>query len=88
MQKPPGSNEVVAHEHEGGIEMNEQGDNDVRAPVLLCPDEAAAWCHISVGTLNHLRYHGRFAPAIRIGKRCFWMPRDLLAWLESQKEPA
>ncbi len=88
MQKPQASNEVVALKHEGGITMNEQGDNNLRAPVLLSPDEAAEWCHISVGTLNHLRYHGRFAPAIRIGKRCFWMPRDLMAWLESQKEPA
>jgi hypothetical protein len=60
----------------------------VHAPVLLTPGEAAAWCHITVGTLNHLRYHGRFAPAVRIGKRCFWMPKDLLAWLEEQKEPA
>ena len=41
-----------------------------------------------VGTLNHLRYHGRFAPAVRIGKRCFWMPDDLLAWFDRQKEPA
>lgn len=60
----------------------------VHAPVLLTPGEAASWCHITVGTLNHLRYHGRFAPAVRIGKRCFWMPKDLLAWLEEQKEPA
>ena len=86
MQKPPGSNEVVAQGNEGRITMNEE--DDVRAPILLSPDEAAEWCHISVGTLNHLRYHGRFAPAIRIGKRCFWTPKDLLAWLESQKEPA
>lgn len=61
---------------------------DSEPPVLLTPGEAAEWCHISVGTLNHLRYHGRFAPAIRIGKRCFWKPSDLLAWLESQKESA
>ena len=88
MQKPPGSHEAVAHELEESITMNEERDNDVRAPILLSPDEAATWCHISVGTLNHLRYHGRFAPAIRIGKRCFWTPKDLLAWLESQKEPA
>jgi hypothetical protein len=40
------------------------------------------------GTLNHLRIHGRFAPAIRIGKRCFWMPEDLMAWLKEQREPA
>ena len=58
----------------------------VQAPVLLTPTEAAEWCHISVGTLNHLRLHGRFAPAVRIGKRCCWMPKDLLDWLEANKE--
>jgi len=61
---------------------------DFEPPVLLTSGEAAKWCHISVATLNHLRYHGRFAPATRIGKRCFWTPKDLLAWLDSQKEPA
>lgn len=63
-------------------------DKKVQAPVLLNADEAASWCRISVGTLNHLRIHGRFAPAVRVGKRCFWMPQDLLAWLEAQKESA
>lgn len=67
--------------------MNEHS-NDLEAPTLLAPQEAAEWCHMSVGTLNHLRYHGRFAPAVRIGKRCFWMPHDLLEWLDRQKEPA
>ncbi len=58
------------------------------APTLLDVHEAAAWCRISIGTLNHLRTHGRFAPAVKIGKRCFWMPEDLRAWLESQREQA
>ena len=61
---------------------------DDKPPVLLTATQAAEWCHISVGTLNHLRCHGRFAPAIKIGKRCFWTPRDLLAWLDAQKESA
>lgn len=58
------------------------------APTLLTAGEAAEWCHITVGTLNHLRTHGRFAPAVRVGKRCFWMPKDLLAWLDAQRESA
>lgn len=62
--------------------------NAVQAPVLLTVDEAAAWCHVTRNTLNHLRFHGRFAPAIKIGKRCFWRPEDLLEWLEQQKESA
>ena len=59
---------------------------EVKAPVLLTVAEAAQWCHISVGTLNHLRLHGRFARAVKIGKRCFWKPEDLLAWIDSQRE--
>ena len=62
--------------------------NEIQPPQLLNANEAAAWCRITVGTLNHLRIHGRFAPAVRVGKRCFWMPHDLLAWLEAQKESA
>ena len=87
MQKSQASNEVVALDQEGEGHMDSQVD-EVRAPALLTAGEAAEWCHISVGTLNHLRLHGRFAPAVRIGKRCFWMPKDLLTWLEEQKEPA
>ena len=87
MQRSRESNEVATHQQTGGMAMDVD-DDGVRAPVLLTPSEAAEWCHISVGTLNHLRMHGRFAPAVRVGKRCFWMPKDLLAWLEEQKESA
>jgi hypothetical protein len=79
---------VITREINRGVKVMSREVDEVQSPVLLSPDEAAAWCHISVGTLNHMRYHGRYAPAIRIGKRCFWTPKDLLAWLESQKEPA
>lgn len=56
------------------------------APTLLSVDEAAAWCRISVGTLNHLRMHGRFAPAVRMGKLRYWLGEDLTAWIEAQRE--
>ncbi len=59
-----------------------------KAPELLTAVEAAEWCRITVGTLQHLRTHGRFAPAVKVGKRCFWMPEDLLGWLAEQKETA
>lgn len=65
--------------------MDDQTDS-LEPPQLLTAEEAARWCRISVNTLNHLRLHGRFAPAVRVGKRCFWMPTDLLAWLQEQKE--
>lgn len=60
--------------------------SDVQPPVLLTVEEAAAWCHITRHTLNHLRFHGRFAPAIKIGKRCFWTPADLMEWINGQRE--
>jgi hypothetical protein len=50
--------------------------------------EAAAWCRISVNTLNHLRMHGRLAPAVRIGKLRFWLAEDLNAWITAQRESA
>ncbi len=58
------------------------------APRLLNVEEAAQWCHISVGTLNHLRAHRRFAPAIRLGKLRFWLAEDLNVWIQAQREPA
>lgn len=61
-------------------------NDDVKPLRLLTADEAASWCSISVHTLNHLRMHARFAPAIRIGRRCFWQPADLNAWVLAQRE--
>jgi len=57
-------------------------------PQLLTVDEAAEWCRISVNSLNHLRTNGRFAPAIKIGRRCFWSAADLNTWIEMQREAA
>ena len=54
---------------------------------LLSVDEAAAHLRISVCTLRYLRQEGRFAPAIKIGRRLFWEDADLETWLRQQKEP-
>lgn len=53
---------------------------------MLDVEEAANWCRISPNTLKYLRTQRRFAPAIKVGKRCFWTPADLNAWLEGQRE--
>ena len=63
-------------------------ETPLEAPQLLSAKEAAEWCRISVHTLQHLRLHGRFAPAVRIGKLRYWLAEDLNAWIESQREPA
>lgn len=62
--------------------------SQISPPVLLDANEASAWCRITVHTLNWLRAHGRFASAIKIGRRVFWTPEELNAWIESQREPA
>lgn len=59
-----------------------------KAPELLTAVEAIEWCHSTVGTLQHLRPHGRAAPAVKVGKCCFWMLEDLLGWLAEQEETA
>lgn len=56
--------------------------------ILLSVDETAARLRISPCTLRWLRQEGRFAPAIKIGRRLFWDEADLDAWLASQKESA
>ena len=57
-------------------------------PELLDATWTEQWCRITVNSLNHLRQHHRFAPAIKIGRRCFWTPADLNSWIESQREKA
>jgi hypothetical protein len=39
-----------------------------------------------VPTVRWLRQEGRFAPAIKVGRRLVWDACDLAAWLESQRE--
>jgi hypothetical protein len=60
-----------------------------------CSDGNSAVCErgrerlrISVYTLRYLRQEGRFAPAVKIGRRLFWEEKDLDSWLIDQKEPA
>lgn len=62
-------------------------DETTDAPQLLSIQEAADWCHISVGTLSYLRCQGRFAPAVRMGKLRLWLADDLARWIREQREP-
>ncbi len=56
--------------------------------ILLSVDETAARLRISPCTLRWLRQEGRFAPAVKIGRRLFWDEADLEVWLRNQKELA
>jgi excisionase family DNA binding protein len=54
---------------------------------LLTIEEVAERLRVSVLTVRWLRQDGRFAPAIKVGRRLVWDARDVAAWLESQREP-
>jgi excisionase family DNA binding protein len=55
---------------------------------LLTIEEVADLLRVSVLTVRWLRQEGRFAPAIRIGRRLVWDSRDVAAWLEAHRESA
>jgi excisionase family DNA binding protein len=54
---------------------------------LLTTEEVAQRLRVSILTVRWLRQEGRFAPAIKVGRRLVWDARDVAAWLESQREP-
>jgi excisionase family DNA binding protein len=53
---------------------------------LLTIEEVAERLRVSVLTVRWLRQEGRFAPAIRVGRRLVWDARDVAAWLEARRE--
>jgi excisionase family DNA binding protein len=53
---------------------------------LLTIEEVAERLRVSVLTVRWLRQEGRFAPAIRVGRRLVWDACDVAAWLEAQRE--
>lgn len=53
---------------------------------LLTIDEVADRLRVPVLTVRWLRQEGRFAPAIRVGRRLVWEASDIDAWLEQQRE--
>ena len=54
--------------------------------VYLTIDEVSAMLRVSVPTLRWLRQEGRFAPAIRVGRRLLWDRAEVEAWMESNRE--
>ena len=56
------------------------------AEQLLTIEEVADWLRVSVLTVRWLRQEGRFAPAIRVGRRLVWDARDVDDWLEAHRE--
>ena len=52
-------------------------------------EEVAQSLRVTVPTVRWLRQEGRFAPAIKVGRRVLWDEEALTAWLEAnRKAPA
>ncbi len=49
-------------------------------------EEVAEALRVSVPTIRWLRQEGRFAPAIRVGRRLVWDEGVVLDWLASNQE--
>jgi len=49
-------------------------------------EEVAQSLHVTVPTVRWLRQEGRFAPAIKVGRRVLWDEEALPAWLEANRE--
>jgi excisionase family DNA binding protein len=56
--------------------------------VLMTIDEVAEHLRVPVLTVRWLRQEGRFAPAIKVGRRLVWDVRDVEAWLTANREAA
>ena len=55
---------------------------------LMNLQEVAKYLRVPVPTIRWLRQEGRFAPAIRVGRRLVWDAADVRAWAEAQRENA
>lgn len=55
---------------------------------LMTIDEVAEYLRVPVLTIRWLRQEGRFAPAVKVGRRLMWERCAVVAWVEQQREPA
>lgn len=55
---------------------------------LMTIDEVSEYLRVPVVTIRWLRQEGRFAPAVKIGRRLAWERSVVLAWVAVQRELA
>jgi predicted DNA-binding transcriptional regulator AlpA len=76
----------------GAADEDQDGGSDApqreAEDALLNVNEVAALLRVSPETVKYLRSQGRFAPAIKIGRRVMWLHSDLVAWRNRQRERA
>lgn len=50
---------------------------------LMTIEEVAAELRVSVPTVRWLRQEGRFASAVKVGRRLMWDLREVSAWIDN-----
>ena len=55
---------------------------------LMTIDEVAEYLRVPVLTIRWLRQEGRFAPAVKVGRRLAWEESAVVAWVEERREVA
>lgn len=55
---------------------------------LLTIEEVADYLRVPVLTIRWLRQEGRFAPAVKVGRRLAWERSAVAAWVAEQREKA
>lgn len=55
---------------------------------LMTIDEVAEYLRVPVLTIRWLRQDGRFAPAVKVGRRLLWEEFAVNAWVEQNREHA
>lgn len=53
---------------------------------LMNIDEVAEYLRVPVPTIRWLRQEGRFAPAIKVGRRLVWVVDDVKEWAVVHRE--
>ena len=76
-------------EQQDGMKYSGERDRVMDAATkLLNIGEVAERLRVKVVTVRWLRQEGRFAPAIKAGRRLVWDVRDVEAWIEEHREGA
>ena len=81
----PGEAENPTTGHEAGVTRTER---TMIVKAYMTIEEVARSLRVSVPTVRWLRQKGRFAPAIKIGRRVVWDEKALAAWVEANREAA
>jgi excisionase family DNA binding protein len=53
---------------------------------LMTLDEVAEYLRVQESTVRWLRVEGRFAPAIKVGRRLVWERSAIEAWVAQNRE--